>query len=56
MKYRIETQVTYHLEMNDKEATWLKNTFQNPMFNDSEEPLSTRKMREDFVNALKGGE
>lgn len=50
----ITTTTTYILELNEKEASWLKSTMQNPIhcYSPDEEGVENREMRKRFWDYL----
>jgi len=53
---KVTENMTYAIELNAKEAQWLRGIMQNPLFGQQpeEEDDIDRKMRELFFDAVKG--
>ena len=54
MDVKQQKEITYTLNLNEKEARWLKGLMQNPIFDESpeDEPANKRAMRKVFWEGL----
>jgi hypothetical protein len=55
MKHRISSKITVLLELDEKEALWLRAVMQNPLHQSDlgQEPPEDREMRSRFFEAVK---